>query len=55
VRDDPSMLPPWALMPSVPAIETGHILDQPAPAFENAQAGTSLVGDLLNDGADDGI
>ena len=32
-----------------------HILNQPAPAFQDADAGSPLIGNLLHDGADDGV
>jgi hypothetical protein len=32
-----------------------HILNQPTPPFEDADAGPALIGDLLNDSADDGV
>ena len=40
MRDEPRMLPPWAMMPSVSATVEGarHVLDQAAPAFEDADA-----------------
>ena len=57
MREEPRMLPPRAMMPSVSAVVSGRrqVLDQAAPAFEDADARAPLVGDLLHDGADDGV
>ena len=51
------MLPPWEMMPSVVGDGQGacHILNQPAPSFEDTEARRALVGELLHDGADHGI
>ena len=51
------MLPPCAMMPSVCGRRerTRHVLDQAAPALEDAEARPSVIGELLDDGTDDGV